>query len=190
MSELQVFRMCFPEKFIVKVLIPATNKVLQKPMDLQEFYVWLGCMFFMLCYIGIDNRKDWWLTNPINMNNGAPFCLNKFITRNRFEQIMLVLKYTNKEPHSTFIDWFYVVHQMIDAFNKHYSSEYFPSWLSCLAKSMNVWMNKFFPGFMPLPRKPHPFGNKYHLIANRNKGRCIMWRVCIVGGKDWTKLPN
>jgi hypothetical protein len=27
---------------------------------------------------------------------------------------------------------------------------------------MNSWLNKFCPGFMSLPCKPHPFGNDYH----------------------------
>jgi hypothetical protein len=37
MSELDLFRMCFPEKYIAEVLIPGTNKGLLKKMDLQEF---------------------------------------------------------------------------------------------------------------------------------------------------------
>ncbi len=43
---------------------------------------------------------------------------------------------------------------------------------------------------MSLPRKPHPFGNEYHLIANGDKGWFIMWHICLVEGKDWPKLPN
>ena len=49
MDELQLFRMCFPEKWIVDLVIPQTNKTLGKPMGLQEFYVWLGCVF--LCRV-------------------------------------------------------------------------------------------------------------------------------------------
>jgi hypothetical protein len=61
---------------------------------------------------------------------------------------------------------FHEVRQMIDAFNKHYESEYSPSWLSCIDELMNVRLNKFCPGFMSLPRKPHSFGNEYHSIAD------------------------
>ncbi len=43
---------------------------------------------------------------------------------------------------------------------------------------------------MSLPRKPHPFGNEYHSIADGDKGRFIMWRICLVEGKDRPKLPN
>ncbi len=55
---------------------------------------------------------------------------------------------------------------------------------------MNVWLNKFCPGFMSLPRNPHPFGNEYHSIADGDKGHFIMWRIHLVEGKDRPKLPN
>ena len=62
----------------------------------------------------------------------------------------------------------------IVSFNDHYASEYRLLWLSCLDESMNSWLNKFCPGFMSLPRKPHPFGNEYHSIADGDGGRPIM----------------
>jgi hypothetical protein len=96
------------------------------------------------------------------------------MSRKRFDQIMSALKYTDKEAPTTFIDLFHEVRQMIDAFNEHYESEYSPSWLSCIDESMNVWLNKFCPGFMSLPRKPHPFGNEYHSIADGDKGHFIL----------------
>ena len=55
MNELDIFRMCFPEKFVLNVIIPETNKNLGTPMTLQEFYVWLGCIFFMACYQGVGD---------------------------------------------------------------------------------------------------------------------------------------
>ncbi len=190
MSEINLFRICFPKKYIVEVVIPETNKGLTHKIDLHEFYVFHGCIFYMSCFVGIDNRSDWWLTAPINMMQGAPFRLNLFITRKRFDEIMSALKYTNKEPPTTFVDCFHEVRQMIEALNEHYATEYSPSWLSCIDESMNVWLNKFCPGFMSLPRKPHPFGNEYHSIADDNKGWFIMWRIRLMEGKDWPRLPN
>ena len=61
MTELELFRVCFPEKYIAGVLIPETNKgLVARPMDLNEFYIFLGCIFFMSCFIGIDNLEAWW----------------------------------------------------------------------------------------------------------------------------------
>jgi hypothetical protein len=78
---------------------------------------------------------------------------------------------------------------MINAFNDHYATGYKPSWLNCIDKLMNSWLNKFFPAFITLPRKPHPFGNKYHTIVDKD-GRPIMWRMKIVEGKDRPKKAN
>ncbi len=79
---------------------------------------------------------------------------------------------------------------MIDAFNKHYSKGYKLSWLTCLDKLMNTWLNKFCPGFMTLPCKPHPFGNEYHTIADGDDGKPIMWRMKIIEGKDRPKKAD
>ncbi len=62
--------------------------------------------------------------------------------------------------------------------------------MSCIDKSMNSWLNKLCPGFMSLPCKPHSFGNKYHLIANGDDGKPIMWRVRIVEGNNWLRKPD
>ena len=95
------------------------------------------------------------------------------------------IQYTNKEALLLFVNCFHEVREMIDAFNDYYASEYKPSWLSCIDELMSSWLSKFCPEFMTnLPRKPHPFGNEYHLIADRDEGKPIMWRVWIVKGKD------
>ena len=108
----------------------------------------------------------------------------------KIQQDYVGIKYTDKEAPTIFVDWFHEVRQTIDSFNDHYASEYSPSWLSCIDESMNVWLNKFCPSFMSLPRKPHPFSNEYHSIADGVKGWFIMWRIHLVEGKDWPKLPN
>ncbi len=189
-NELALFRICFPKKWIVKTVIPKTNKTLDKPMDLQEFYVWLGCIFSMSCFQGIEDRDLWWSSKPVDLFEGAPFCLNEYCSKGQFNDIMTAICYTSKDAPLMFVDRFHKVREMIDAFNDHYSTEYMPSWLLCISESMNTWLNKFCPGFMALPCKPRPFGNKYHLIADRDWGKPIMWQVKLVEGKDRPKLPN
>jgi hypothetical protein len=110
MSKLDLFQLRFPEKCIIEVVIPVTSKNLMKKIDLQEFYVFLSCIFFMSCFVGINNRANWWSTVLIDIILGAPFCLNLFITRKQFdEEIMSALKYTNKEAPTTFINCFHEV---------------------------------------------------------------------------------
>mmetsp|Transcript_13459 Transcript_13459/g.28547 ORF Transcript_13459/g.28547 Transcript_13459/m.28547 type:complete len:146 (-) Transcript_13459:785-1222(-) len=50
--------------------------------------------------------------------------------------------------------------------------------------------HEYCPGFMYVPRKPHPFGNEYHSICDGDQGRSILWRVKLVEGKDHPKKAN
>eukprot|EP00957_Ditylum_brightwellii_P153428 11677377-Ditylum_brightwellii.AAC.1 len=48
---------------------------------------------------------------------------------------------------------------------------------------MSVWANRWTcPGWIYCPRKPHPYGNKYHSIYDGLRG--IMYYVEMVEGKD------
>ncbi len=189
-DKFQLFCTCFPEELLVNVVIPMTNKELSNKMSLQKFYVFLGCIFFMACYDGITDWDLWWSLKPVDMFDEAPFRLNAYMTRNRFKEIIQSIRYTDKVAPLFFIDCFHKVRQMIDAFNDHYVKGYRPSWLNCINELMNIWLNKFCPGFMSLPRKPHPFGNEYHSIADGDGGKPIMWRVKIVDGKDCPKKAD
>ncbi len=189
-NEFDLFRMCFPEDFVRDVVIPATNKNLIQNINLQKFSIWLGCIFFMACYEGVPDRELWWSTKPIDMFDGAPFRLNAYMQKKRFLKISYMIQYTDQTPPILFVDKFHEVRQMVYKFNKHYEQEYTPSWMNCIDESMNSWMNKFCPGFMTLPWKPHPFGNEYHSIADGDCGEFIMWRVKIVEGKDRPKKPD
>ena len=82
------------------------------------------------------------------------------------------------------MDRFFGIRQLQDCFNNHYEENYSPSWLSCMDESMSPWTNKYCPGYMFVPRKPHPFGNEYHTIADGDQGKAIMWRAKIQEGKD------
>lgn len=58
-----------------------------------------------------------------------------------------------------------------------------PSWISCLDESMSPWTSRWTcPGWMFVPRKPHPSGNEYHTIACGLSG--ILWHMEMVEGKD------
>ena len=73
--------MTFPEQYILNTVIKETNKTLQGGMlDLQEFYVWLGCHFYMACFQGITDRRLWWSKETIDKFKGAPFRLGEYIS--------------------------------------------------------------------------------------------------------------
>lgn len=185
MDELELFLMCFPVKYIKSVIIPETNKHLQVPVTMQEFFVFLGCLFFMACHPGVEERDSWWSTKPVTPNEGAPFRLNSYMARSRFKGIMQSLRYTNM-PQPEYLDRFHDVRQMQEEWNRHMSEEYFTAWWNCLDESMQIHMNPYVPGWMCVPRKPHPFGNEYHTICDGvlGKGNPIMWHVELQEGKD------
>ena len=55
---------------------------------------------------------------------------------------------------------------------------------------MNEFFDQFCPGFMVVPRKPHPFGNEYHTICDGDQGRPILWWAKIQEGKDRPKKSD
>ena len=81
MLEFDLFRMCFPENFIWEVVILMTKKYIEGlHITLQDFYVWMGCHFFMAGLEGIENNKMWWLEKTIDMFEGAPFRLSEYMS--------------------------------------------------------------------------------------------------------------
>ena len=52
MDELELFLMCFPVKYIKDVVIPESNKHLERDMTMSEFFTFIGCLLFMACHPG------------------------------------------------------------------------------------------------------------------------------------------
>ena len=129
-----------------------------------NFYVGLvcGCQWGL----SLDPRgKSFWVTSPINAFHGAPLHLSIWITRTRFEAILSALPFTDI-PSPTFIDKFWEVQQMIEAWGMNMKDNFIPGYMNCLDESMSMLTNKFTcPGIMFIPCKPWPFGNKYHTIC-------------------------
>jgi len=181
MSKLDLFLMMFPVGFLVDTVIVKANEVLDKPMDLSEMVRWIGCWFYMGCWNGIQNRKQWWSVKERDMFQGAPFRLHDYMSRRRFDQILAALSYTDR-PSPDYEDGFYPMRQMEEEWNDNMTSVFLPSWVSVLDESMMEWFNKWAPGFMCVGRKPHPFGNERHTICCGQTN--IMFRAQIVEGKD------
>ena len=118
-----------------------------------------------------------------NRHIGAPFCLHAYMSRRRFEAILKHLKFTNSQPPA-FKHPFHPVNELIVAFNEHSQSCFSPGWVNCLDESMSVWTNQWTcPGWMFVPRKPHPMGNVlYHSLCCGLS--CVMYAIEVVEGKD------
>ena len=92
------------------------------------------------------------------MSESAPFRLNKYMSRTRFEVIILSLHYTNREDF-VYNSWLLRMRQMVEVWNMNISDEFNPYWINLLDESNMDWFNKYSPVFMCIGRKPRPFGN-------------------------------
>ena len=146
MTELSLFSMAFPAKWVRDVLIPATNEEISgDDITLKEFYVYLGCHFFVACFEGISDQRLWWSPKPVSIHEGAPIRMQKNIALRRFKSITYAMRFTNK-PYFSFLDRFHDVRQMINNFNVHYLENYTTSWLSCLGELMNLFWTSSIQG--------------------------------------------
>jgi hypothetical protein len=129
-------------------------------------------------------RSDFWSGKKVSMYEGAPYILTEFMPMNQFEAILLAfdLMYTDGIPPIC-KDQFWEVRQLIEQWNTPMDQIFTPSWVSCLDESMSQWNNHWTcPGWMFVPRKPHPFGNEYHSICCADT--TIIYGVEIVEGVD------
>ena len=104
------------------------------------------------------------------------------MSRKWFNTILSLLSFTDVPP-PTFMDKFWEIQQMVEAWGTNMRDNFLPGYINCLDESMSMWTNKFTcPSFMFVPHKPWPFGNKYHTMCGCSSG--IMWGIDLVEGKD------
>ena len=164
-TRLQLFQLLFVKDFITNVILVETNKKLsENPVEYGEFLKWIGLWLLMATIQG-PQRRDFWSMAPVDPFDGAPFRLHDVMSRNCFEEILKNLQYTNVRPPVR-RDRFWEVQQLLTEWNKNMATNFVPSWVTCLDKSMSTWLAKYTcPGFVFCPRKSWPFGNKYHTIC-------------------------
>ena len=132
----------------------------------------------MACFEGVVDRRVWWSNTEVNMFEGAPGRLTKYMSLNGFEDIVLNLSYTDKNVPA-YNDKFFRVCQMEDAWNANMTKVFEPSWVSVLFESMQEWISKYTcPDWMCVGRKPHPFGNESRTVSCGLS--TIMWFLEIV----------
>jgi len=100
-------------------------------------------------------RNSFWSMSEISPFYGAPFRVNKIMSRYRYDSIVAALQFTNKDPPTTYQDMFWEVWDIVEAWNNNMETNFSPSWISCLDESMSKWLLKYTcPGYMCVPRKP------------------------------------
>ena len=180
-----------PRAYIMDVLLEETNAIDEEIDDITwgEFLVYIGLWFLMATTVSGCDRRSYWQNSAISPWKGAPYRFNEYMSYSRFDYITQSLTFTNVDPPN-YRDKIHEVQQMITAFNDHMQIIFIPSWISCLDESMSIWTSRWTcPGWMYVPRKPHPQGNEYHSIACGLSG--ILYALELVEGKDRpSQRPN
>ena len=68
----------------------------------------------MACFEGVVDRRIWWSNTEMKMFEGAPGRINKYMSLNRFVDILCNLSYTDKNFPAYSYKLFHM-HQMEDA---------------------------------------------------------------------------
>ena len=92
---LDYFLILFPMDYVKVAMIPGINRHLPEGgphVSEHDFIIWLGMWLVVGCYEGNWGRQDWWSKDNILIGRGAPFRLNEYMSRGRFNQILAQLK--------------------------------------------------------------------------------------------------
>ena len=142
-------------------------------MDFYEFLKFVACWIYIACFDRVVERRMWWSNTEVNMFEGASGRLTKYMSLNRFEDIIRNLSFSDKNVPE-YNETFFHMRQMKDALNANMTKVLEPSWVSVLDESKKEWISKYnCPAWMCVVRKPHPFGDERHTIDC--KLSTIMW---------------
>ena len=175
-----------PVDYFKEVILIQTNDATKNgsegEMTWGEFVRYIGLWLLISTVAYGGDCRSYFSNNPVSPWKGAPWRLGAYMTGWKFERITSSLRLTDT-PTPSYRDKFHEVRGLIDAWNEHMLDCFIPGWVSCLDESMSIWTSRWTcPGFMYIPRKPHPMGNEYHSICCTLSE--IMFRIELVEGND------
>ena len=164
------------------MLLPNINgRIEREKVSYGGFLVFIR-VWLMIATIQGTFKRDFWSAKK-GSAWGALLRVSDYMTQNHFEAILYFFKYTDEEAPQ-YKDSFHEVGQMLLMCNENMDQYFTPGWITCLDESMSFWSNNYTcPGFMLVPQKPWPFGNKYHNICCRLLG--VLFGIELVEEKDW-----
>ena len=85
----------------------------------------------MACFEGVVDRRMWWSNTEVNMFEGSIVRITKYMSLNRFEEILHNLSYTDRNV-PTYNEKFFPMPQMEYECNENMTMFFEPSWGSVL----------------------------------------------------------
>ena len=114
----QLFEWLFPQKYVEDMILVKTNKVLdQQPVTYGELLRWIG-LWVLISTVDGSNHHSFWSSKSVNIYEGAPFWLGKYMSHTHFEEILSSICYTD-ESSPTLLDHFWEIRCLIVAWNKN-----------------------------------------------------------------------
>ncbi len=92
-----------------------------------------------------------------------PQC-GKYMSKERFQRTLQCLRKTNNPPPA-YLNWCWMIRDMVKSFNDNMETVHDPSCIICLDELMVLSLKKFCLNWVYVKYKPHPFGNEYPTIA-------------------------
>ena len=90
------------------MILVKTNQVLdQQPVTYGELLHWIGLWVLIWTVDGSDHHLSW-LSKSVNICEGDPFRLGKYVSHTCFEEILSSIHYTDDSP-PTLLDHFWEI---------------------------------------------------------------------------------
>ena len=113
-----LFMTLFPTAYLENTILKATNKNLDAgvlEVTMGELLRFIGIWLFLATTAGFP-RRDYFSKQPVHFLYGAPYRVNMWMSRNRFETILKSLKFTTASP-PPFKDPFWQIRNLQKAWN-------------------------------------------------------------------------
>lgn len=185
-SPYESFRRFLPLNYIEQYVINSINKRGKDAsnwvnVNINEYVRWLGLWVLMSAF-PVADRRFYWRTSHEQTQPIVPFDFQRWMSRSRFEQIVLyhTLMMPSELDTPNLNDPLYSVRSFINAFNSNLVDAVKPGSTLCIDESMNSWLgekNKI-PGRRKIPRKPHPVGQEWKTIADSSTNIIIQLEPC------------
>jgi hypothetical protein len=88
---IELFECFFPVDYLKMLIIPESDKYLDKVLAYGELLGWFGLCFLVATTNGA-HRHDFWVLDDIDAFTGAPLCFGHWMSRNRFDDIRNLLR--------------------------------------------------------------------------------------------------
>ena len=140
------FTKFLPSKWFDNVFVMSTSNSLQlageQPTSLAEMYCYVGLKLLIATVVRFSQCQFFSNKEYDEIHNLCPFKLNEYMVTQQMELLDQHISFTDKDAPA-FIDKFWEIWQMLEAWHSNMPSFFIFSWIVCLDESMSIWKSRF-----------------------------------------------